>query len=60
MELKSEFGDNRRVRTHVDYNDRERVLVYEYFIDDLLALVSNNPGLPIKARKLILRELDWD
>jgi len=57
MELKSVFGDNCRIRMHVDHNEQEKVLVYEYFIDDLLYLVSNERGLPIKVRKLILREV---
>lgn len=56
-ELKQEFGNNCRIRTHIDYNEEERVLVYEFFKDNLLSLVKNNPDLPIEARKFILREL---
>jgi serine/threonine protein kinase len=56
-ELKNEFGSSCRIRTHIDYNREERVLVYEYFKDNLLSLVKHNPDLPIEARKFILREL---
>lgn len=55
--LKHEFGNNCRLRTHIDYNEEERVLVYDYFHGDLLSLVKNNVDLPIGARKFILREL---
>ncbi len=41
---------------HIDYNLEEQTLVYEYFRDDLLALVKNNPEFPLRARKQILRE----
>ncbi|KAL6240886.1 hypothetical protein RBB50_012145 [Rhinocladiella similis] len=57
QELEHEFGDSLRLRTHIDYNEEERVLVYEYFKDNSLSFVKNNPDLPIKARKFILREL---
>lgn len=30
--------------------------MYEYYRDDLLALVQGNPGFPLEARKQILRE----
>lgn len=30
--------------------------MYEYYRDDLLALVKGNPGFPLEARKRILRE----
>jgi serine/threonine protein kinase len=56
-ELKHEFGNSCRIRTHIDYNEEERVLVYEYFKDNLLSLLKNNPDLPIETRKFILREL---
>jgi serine/threonine protein kinase len=41
---------------HVDYNEEEYSLVYEYYRDDLLSLVKNNPNFPLEARKQILRE----
>lgn len=56
-ELKHEFEENYRVRTHIDHNEEERILIYEYFMDNLLSLVKNNPELPIEARKSVLREL---
>jgi serine/threonine protein kinase len=57
QELKHEFGNSSRLRTHVDDNEEERVLVYEYYKDNLLSLVKNNPDLPVEARKFILREV---
>ena len=56
-ELNTEFGNSCRIRTHVDYNEEERVIIYEYFKDNLLSLVKNNPDLPTEARKFILRQL---
>ncbi|PVH70713.1 putative serine/threonine protein kinase [Cadophora sp. DSE1049] len=57
QEFKDEFGNNPRLRIHVDDNKTENVLVYEYFKNDLLSLVENYPALPIKARKTILKEV---
>jgi len=57
QELRHEFGNSGRLRTHIDYNEEECVLVYEYFKDNLLSFVKNNPDLPIEGRKFILREL---
>lgn len=56
-ELKHDFGNNCRIRTHIDYNEEERVLIYEYFEDNLLSLVKNNPDLSVEARKFILQEV---
>jgi serine/threonine protein kinase len=56
-ELRHEFGNNCRIRTHIDHNEEERVLVYEYFMSDLLDLVKHNANLSIDARKFILREI---
>ena len=56
-ELKHEFGNNCRIRTHIDYNEEDGVLVYEYYKGNLLSLVKNNPDLSIDARKFILREI---
>ncbi len=56
-ELKHEFESNCRIRTHVDYIEEQSVLVYEYFMDNLLSLVKNNPDLPNEARKFILQEV---
>jgi serine/threonine protein kinase len=57
QEFKDEFGNNPRLRIHVDDNKNENVLVYEYFKSDLLSLVENYPVLPIEARKTILKEV---
>jgi serine/threonine protein kinase len=57
QEFKDDFGDNPRLRIHVDDNEKENVLVYEYFKSDLLSLVENYPALPIEARKTILKEV---
>lgn len=57
QEFKDEFGNNPRLRIHVDDNKTENVLVYEYFKSDLLSLVGNYPALPIRARKTILKEV---
>ncbi|KIM99317.1 hypothetical protein OIDMADRAFT_181652 [Oidiodendron maius Zn] len=57
QEFKDEFGNNPRLRIHVDINKNEKVLVYEYFKTDLLSLVDNYPALPIEARKAILKEV---
>jgi len=57
QELRHEFRNNAHLRTHTDENEKERILVYEYYKDNLLSLVKNNPDLPLEARKLILREV---
>ncbi|PGH28896.1 serine/threonine protein kinase [[Emmonsia] crescens] len=57
VELRLEFPQTRHLRLHIDDNEAERVLIYEYFSDNLLCLVKNNPSLSISARKWILREL---
>ncbi|ETI26444.1 hypothetical protein G647_03221 [Cladophialophora carrionii CBS 160.54] len=56
-ELKDEFGDSPRLRTRLDDNEAERVLLYDYYKDNLLSLVKNRPDLPLGARKSILRNL---
>ncbi len=55
--LKHEFGTDPCLRTHIDDNQDESILVYEYFKDNLLSLVHKNPDLSIKTRKNILREV---
>ena len=57
QDFKNEFGNNTRLRNHVDYNDQSNTFVYEYFKTNLFTLVSNYPALPIKARKAILKEV---
>lgn len=55
--LRHKFENSSRVQSHIDEIEGESVLVYEYFKDNLLSLVKNNADLPVKARKLILREI---
>ncbi|KAL2074090.1 hypothetical protein VTL71DRAFT_7868 [Oculimacula yallundae] len=57
QEFKDEFGNNPRLRIHVDENKATNVLIYKYFESDLLSLVQNYPALPIQARKTILKEV---
>ena len=57
QELRDEFENSSRIRTHIDEIEGGSVLVYEYFKGNLLSLVKNNADLPVEARKLILREL---
>lgn len=57
MTLKREFADTCQLRTHVDVNENELILVYEYFGHDLLSLVQNNSNLSLEARKYILRQV---
>lgn len=40
---------------HVDYNEEERTLVYEYFRHTFLALLRDYPGFPLAEVKKILR-----
>lgn len=57
QELKDEFGNNPRLRNHVDHNEKENIVIYEFFKCDLLKLVSHYPDLSIEARRLILKEV---
>ncbi|OAL74803.1 serine/threonine protein kinase [Trichophyton violaceum] len=57
LDYKNDFPDSRRLRIHVDENDKEKVVIYEYFDDNLLSFVNKNPNLNLAARKWILREL---
>jgi serine/threonine protein kinase len=55
--VKEEFGNNPRLRHHIDENNEENVLVYEFFKTDLFQLVEKYPKLPLSARKAILKEV---
>jgi serine/threonine protein kinase len=57
QELRAEFESHPRLRIHVNKIEKESILVYEYFKNDLLALVQNYPPLPLTARKKILKEI---
>jgi serine/threonine protein kinase len=56
LQHKREFPDTRRIRMHVDYSEKEQIVIYEYFKEDLLALVKiiKTPDFPLAARKQIL------
>lgn len=55
--LKRAFPHTSQFRTHVDINENEMVLIYEYFEHDLLSLVQNNVDFSVEAKKSILREV---
>jgi serine/threonine protein kinase len=55
--IRREFPDDSQLRTHVDVNEDDRILIYEYFACDLLCLVQKHLNLSLKARKSILREI---
>jgi serine/threonine protein kinase len=57
QELRAEFESHPRLRIHINKIEKESILVYEYFKNDLLALVQNYPPLPLTARKKILKEI---
>lgn len=57
LQHKREFPDTRRIRMHVDHSEKEKTVVYEYFKEDLLALVQNKRDFPLVARKQILFEV---
>ncbi|EGE05765.1 serine/threonine protein kinase [Trichophyton equinum CBS 127.97] len=57
LDHKNDFPDSRRLRIHIDENVEEKVVIYEYFDDNLLSFVDKNPNLNLAARKWILREL---
>lgn len=56
-EFKDEFDHNPHLRIHVDYNENDNIIVYDYFKSDLLTLLENYPALSIEARKIILKEV---
>lgn len=55
QELQKEFPDTQRLRIHVDFNEKERVLVYDYFKHTFLALLRDHPDFPSAEIKKILR-----
>jgi serine/threonine protein kinase len=57
QELRHRVGGRSRLRTHIDENEEEHTLIYEYFNGNLLSFVKNNPDLPMETRKFILREV---
>ncbi|KAI3400755.1 hypothetical protein diail_1964 [Diaporthe ilicicola] len=55
QELRKEFPHSQRLRMHVDYNEKEHVLVYNYYKQTFLALLSKYPAFPPTEIKKILR-----
>lgn len=55
QELAREFAGTRRLRLHVDYNEEEQTLVYEYFRHTFLALLNSYPDFPLTEVKKILQ-----
>jgi serine/threonine protein kinase len=57
-QFKDEFGNNTRLRNHIDENKEENVLVFEYFKSDLLSFMTHYPyHLPVGSKKAILKEV---
>jgi hypothetical protein len=55
---KDEFGNNPRLRSHIDEYKEKNVLVFEYFKSDLLWFMRHYPyPLPVESRKAILKEV---
>ncbi|KAI0013538.1 kinase-like protein [Xylariaceae sp. FL0662B] len=57
QELRKEYRNSQNLRTHVDDNVEERVLIYEAYTSDLLYLIRGYRDLGVKQRKFILREI---
>ncbi|KAL2192951.1 kinase-like protein [Corynascus similis CBS 632.67] len=53
--LALEFAGSSRLRVHVDANQDERILVYPYFRNTLLALIKEGPDFPPAERVKVLR-----
>lgn len=54
-ELKDEFAGTQKLRSHVDHNEQERILVYRYFSDTFLSLSRKHPNVPPREIKKIMR-----
>ncbi|KAL2129274.1 hypothetical protein VTI74DRAFT_7985 [Chaetomium olivicolor] len=57
LRLAAEFPASRRLRMHIDCNQEEGILVYPYFRGTLLALIQEDPSLPLAEGKKILRRV---
>ncbi|OHF03895.1 hypothetical protein CORC01_00757 [Colletotrichum orchidophilum] len=55
LRLAAEFASSRWLRMHTDCNTEEGVLIYPYYRNTLLALIQDDPDLPITERNKILR-----
>ncbi|ESZ95675.1 putative serine/threonine protein kinase [Sclerotinia borealis F-4128] len=57
QELKQKFGNVRQIRHHVDEDEGNHVLIYDYAISNVLEMIHDCPPLPLQARKTILKEV---
>ncbi|KAF2702783.1 kinase-like protein [Pleomassaria siparia CBS 279.74] len=55
--LAAGFAGSRRLRMHMDCNQKEDLLVYPYFKGTLLAFLWEDPDLPLLERKKTLRRV---
>ncbi|WPG97887.1 Hypothetical protein R9X50_00066900 [Acrodontium crateriforme] len=55
QQISEDIPSSRRLRMHVDCNSKELILVYPYFRDTLLALLTNDPAFPPDERLKIMR-----
>ncbi|KAK4251307.1 kinase-like protein [Corynascus novoguineensis] len=53
--LADEFAGSRQLRMPIDFNPEDRIVVYPYFTDTLLALMRADPDFPPAELKKILR-----
>ncbi|KAI0908469.1 kinase-like domain-containing protein [Ustulina deusta] len=53
--LADEFAGSRRLRVPVDFNPKDRIVVYPYFTDTLLDLMRADPDFPPTELKKVLR-----
>jgi hypothetical protein len=53
--IAEDFPSSCRLRTHVDANSQESILIYPYFRDTLLSLIQDDPGFaPDERWKIML------
>ena len=55
IRLATEFAGSRRLRMHVDCNQKEGVLIYPYYTTTLLSLIRDKPDFSPTQRYKILR-----
>ncbi|KAI1756106.1 kinase-like domain-containing protein [Xylaria castorea] len=55
VRLATEFAGSRRLRMHVDCNQKEGVLIYPYYTTTLLSLIQDKPDFSPTQRYKILR-----
>ncbi|CZS96161.1 uncharacterized protein RAG0_05596 [Rhynchosporium agropyri] len=53
--LANDFPSSRSLRTHVDCNSEESILIYTYFRDTLLAVLEDDPAFPPDERLKIMQ-----